>query len=366
MLSLQRLLVTILLVKFGACAEDNSTIDSDQFDYYSYPYYYYSSENVVNHANISYDDHEDSGQRDDDQTDSDDDSDTCFLCVNSTDVPNPDLLLRDETCEEWNGVEFDTDTAEVCEIVQTTYGSACGCSSPPAPKCNVCEKGDYIWLEDPTYFSYVDDVCVKIISDMSFDEEICEEAKDDIAKLCCINSTIPSPSPSLLPSPSPSPQHEIKNPKGSKSNAYALKTGKMKISKGGKAKKSDMFKFTSEPTISGSIFKYAKSFKKVKGVKAPKASKADSNHDMDMNSAINPTSNARTGEVNLNGKTQKVVKGSKRSKSVAASDTNSTFSTKKGKTKVKKVKKTKHHFHHPGGDDYYGDDYYWSGDEQYT
>jgi hypothetical protein len=361
MLSLKVLLTSILLARFGAFAEDNSTLDLDPVDYYTYeyPYYYYSPEYYEETLD---DDHEKSAE--DDQVYVDIDSDECFLCINSTNVPHPDLVLRDETCEDWNGIEFDTDTAEdtaeVCEIVQTTYGSACGCPSPPEPKCKVCENGDYIWLEDPTFFSYVDDVCVKIISDMSFDEDICKEAKDDVAKLCCISGVI-----SL-------PQQEFKNPKGSKSDAYVLKrSGKTKFSKGEKARKSDMYKFTTEPTLLGSTdgsnsYINVKSFKENKNGKSHKAIKAGSIQNMEINSTLNPGSKVKTGKVSLHGKTQKGPKGSKRIKSAGISDTNTSshLSTKTGKTKAKKltkVKKTKHHYHYNNEDDYY-----LSGDEEYS
>ena len=229
-------ILLIAALFFSSYADDNSTLDPLD-EYYYYPSYYYSNYYV---------DFEDaSGEVNetipsDGVAELDGSIETCFLCQNSTQVPNPDFVLRDETCGEWNGAEFYAEpTIDVCEVIQTTYGSACGCSLPPTPKCNVCHEGDYIWLKNSTYFSYVDDVCVKIINEMSIDENLCEEAKHEVSRLCCVNN---------FGSPSPSPSQSIhRSPKSSKSVHYVTESsGNTKASKGKKNGKSDMFKFTTE------------------------------------------------------------------------------------------------------------------------
>ena len=77
---------------------------------------------------------------------------------------------------------------ENCQNIQATYGSACGCVNPPPPKCQVCGNGDYSWFENLYHNSFIDDLCVRVIYRLSNDEDLCVEAKDRVAKMCCIST----------------------------------------------------------------------------------------------------------------------------------------------------------------------------------
>jgi hypothetical protein len=109
----------------------------------------------------------------------------CRLCTQTWSVPNPSLVLLDETCSYWNNRDI---PLESCSNVQATYGSACGCPNAPKPVCDVCPYGDYVWKEAPQFNTFTDDFCVRMIYRMSKRTEFCDGNKRRVASMCCSNT----------------------------------------------------------------------------------------------------------------------------------------------------------------------------------
>jgi hypothetical protein len=109
----------------------------------------------------------------------------CRLCTETWSVPNPNLILLDETCSYWNNRDM---PLENCSNIQATYGSACGCPNAPKPVCDVCPNGDYVWKEAPQYNTFTDDFCVRMIYRMSKRTEFCDGNKRRVASMCCSNT----------------------------------------------------------------------------------------------------------------------------------------------------------------------------------
>jgi len=109
----------------------------------------------------------------------------CRLCTETWFVPDPGLVLLDNTCSYWNDLDTPLDN---CKDIQATYGSACGCRYAPRPACDVCPDGDYVWKEAPQYNTFTDDFCVRMIYRMSKRTEFCDGNKKRVADMCCSNT----------------------------------------------------------------------------------------------------------------------------------------------------------------------------------
>lgn len=142
----------------------------------------------------------------------------CRLCTETWSVPDPSLILLDETCSYWNNREV---PQENCRNIQATYGSACGCPNAPMPVCDVCPDGNFIWKEAPQYNTFTDDFCVRMIYRMSKRTEFCDGNKRRVANMCCSNTCSRSDAPKTKDSPS-----AIGTTKDGKNKNYGKKANK--------------------------------------------------------------------------------------------------------------------------------------------
>jgi len=121
----------------------------------------------------------------------------CTLCEDKSDIPNPDLVVEEDTTCQSLSAQASSLPPDLCLNMQATAGVYCGCDNPVASEgyCRIC-GGDTL-LPDTSILGEPDTSCGQL--EANFEMVDCEELQSKYFDVCCPGITKETEAPVAAP-----------------------------------------------------------------------------------------------------------------------------------------------------------------------